>query len=488
MLSPAEGLLLITSYALVLSLIVFLTKGRERSSDDFLLVKRQLGVFRGALSIAAAWIWAPAVFICSLKSFSQGLPGIFWFTVPNILCFFTFTPLAVRLRRLFPRGYTWPDYIWLRFGGNKTAHLVSLCVYFGYQMGAIIINCLAGGALLHLLTGIELWLAIIAMASAALGYSLISGFRASVLTDVIQMIIILLIAIVLVPWVLSKAGGLTTLASGLGGESGKFTNILDPFVAYSFGIATTFGLISGPISDQMFFQRAFAAKARNVAKIFIWGGLVFGVVPIILSILGFIGAAPSVRSQLNISDPQMIGPIVVGHFLPKWALMAFCVMAFAGLSSTLDSAYCAVSSLGSIDIYRRYVRPDATDKEMIRAARISMLLCAVSGVAIALLGPQLLWVFLIYGALASAALFPTIFSLYSSRIRARGMAWAVGLSLLFGTPLSVYANVKQDANLIVLSAVISVAIGLVVCIFDILVSKEDFKFPRAQEAPIGAGD
>ena len=178
MLTRGEGLTLILLYGLALTVVVFLTRGKERSVDDFLLVKRQLGVFRGAFSIAAAWIWAPAVFICSLKAFTQGLPGIFWFTAPNILCFFTFTPLALRLRRVFPDGYTWPDFIHYRFNGNKPAEITSLLVYFGYQLGAIIINCVAGGTLLHILTGVDIRVTIILMSLTALAYSLISGLRA----------------------------------------------------------------------------------------------------------------------------------------------------------------------------------------------------------------------------------------------------------------------------------------------------------------------
>ena len=289
-LTPLEGFGLIVMYGVIMGILVYVTRAKRASAEDFLVVNRQLGIFRGSFSIAAAWIWAPAVFICSLKSFTQGLPGIFWFTVPNILCFFTFTPLALRLRRLFPQGYTWPDYIWLRFGGDKRVHIVSLAVYFGYQMGAIIINCLAGGTLLSLLTGIDIRIAIVVVAAIALKYTLISGFRASVLTDVVHMIIILFIAIVLVPWIVYKAGGVGVIAAGLGGESGKFTNMFDPFVAYSFGIATTFGLISGPISDQMFFQRAFAARKNAIVGIFVFAAII---------------TPPDVISQVGLAIPLL---------------------------------------------------------------------------------------------------------------------------------------------------------------------------------------
>jgi Na+/proline symporter len=93
-----------------------------------------------------------------------------------------------------------------------------------------------------------------------------------------------------------------------------------------------------------------------------------------------------------------------------------------------------------------------------------MIVCAVIGTAIALLKPQLMWVFLIYGALASAGLFPTILSLTWNRLNAKGAMFAVAISLLVGTPLSIYANVKGDENLIVYAAISSVLISLVVSI------------------------
>jgi Na+(H+)/acetate symporter ActP len=109
-----------------------------------------------------------------------------------------------------------------------------------------------------------------------------------------------------------------------------------------------------------------------------------------------------------------------------------------------------------------------------------MVLMAVLGTAVALLTPKLLWVFLIYGALASAGMFPTIFALFWRRLPARGAFWAVALSLGIGTPLSIYANVREDPHLIVLAAGASVTVGLVVCLVSGLLNKEpSFDFAPA---------
>ena len=443
MMNGQSALLLLILYVVVMIGVSILSRRKHQGADDFLVMGRKLGIFSGAFSIAASWIWAPAIFISSQKAFEQGLPGIFWFTLPNILCFFTFVPIALKARALLPQGYSMPDFLFARFGGDKRLHLVSLFVYFGYQLGAVVINALAGGLLLHTLTGLPVTSCILLIAGAAYSYSIIGGLRASVMTDVVQIMLLLFIAFVLVPLVLSAVGGWDTLLQGLGGKSGRYDNIFDPSVAYSFGIPVTIALISGPVADQMFLQRAFAAKRESLASVFMLGGLIFGIVPIVLSLLGFIGAAPSVQAAVGIHDPQMVGAEVIAHYLPGLGIVAFVVLAFAGLSSCLDSSFSAVSSLTAIDIYRRYRKEDASSSEIVRSARFGMTTVALIGTLIALLQPKLMWCFLIYGALASSMLVPVFFSLFSKHVSRRAVFASIALSILLALPLSAEPNMQM---------------------------------------------
>jgi len=217
MLSSAEGYLIFISYGAFFIALVYMLREKHTNIDDFLLMGRKLGVANGSLSIAVSWVWAPAVFICSLQAFTKGIPGIFWFTVPNILCFFVFIPIALKLRETLPKGYTISEIFKFKFPETNLPHFASLLVTFGYQLGAIIINCVAGGTLISLLAGIPYTIGVLMMAGVALGYSLISGLRASVLSDVLQMTMILGIAFIIVPWVTVESGGITTILSGLGG-------------------------------------------------------------------------------------------------------------------------------------------------------------------------------------------------------------------------------------------------------------------------------
>ena len=85
-LSRLEGLAFLAIFGLsMIALTAWVGRGHQKNRAEFLVAGRSLGVWLAALSIAASWIWAPALFVASQKAYDQGLPGVFWFTFPNVL-------------------------------------------------------------------------------------------------------------------------------------------------------------------------------------------------------------------------------------------------------------------------------------------------------------------------------------------------------------------------------------------------------------------
>jgi len=97
---------------------------RSKGLDLFLVAERSVGTWTGAMSVASTWIWAPALFLAAQKAYQQGLPGLMWFTVPNVGCLVLFAFLAPRIRKVFPKGYTLPQYIASRF--DAKTHIIYL--------------------------------------------------------------------------------------------------------------------------------------------------------------------------------------------------------------------------------------------------------------------------------------------------------------------------------------------------------------------------
>ena len=175
-------LILVTLYTMLIwGATYYYSRGYTNTKKEFLVANREIGTFSGALSVAATWIWAPALFVSATKAYTSGIPGLFWFTVPNVLCLCLFGYFANRLRELVPDGFTLSAYI------RDTVSPRVQKLYWG-EMGYLTISSfaiqlLAGGLLLNKMTGVDFWLITVVMAGIALSYSLFSGIKGSVVTD-----------------------------------------------------------------------------------------------------------------------------------------------------------------------------------------------------------------------------------------------------------------------------------------------------------------
>ncbi|WP_207679136.1 sodium:solute symporter family transporter [Desulfonema magnum] len=422
---------------------------RSRGLDLFLVADRSVGTWVGAMSVASTWIWAPALFLASQKAYQQGLPGLMWFTVPNVGCLVVFAFLAPRIRAHFPKGYTLPQCIGSRF--DTKTHLIYLFCFLSLQICSLAVQLIAGAALLNTMCGISYAVGAVMLAVMFTSYSLIDGLRSSIRTDLFQMVIIFLGMAALIPLAVIKGGGTAAITAGFDGFNGKYGSIFDPHVAYSFGITVTIGLMSGPVGDQQHWQRAFAFQQGKAFKGYFLGAAIFAIVPLGMSILGFIGAgnpdaAPAVYAGKV--SAQQIGPEVIRTLLPSWGMIIFMVMILGGLASTGDSALCAGGSLVAIDIYRRYIRSDASDENVLRISRFALLAISLLALGISLIpGITILSLFLFYGTLRSSTLMPTILMLFRKNVPSWGMFWGVASAIAFGLPVYLIGELIGNIDL-----------------------------------------
>ncbi|MHC4873096.1 MAG: sodium:solute symporter family transporter [Planctomycetota bacterium] len=464
--TPAQGVSLLAGYGtLAFALTWFFSRGRTLTKLTFLAADRKVGTWEAAFSIAATWIWAPALFLASQKAFTQGLAGVFWFTVPNVLCLIIFAFFAERVRTLAPEGFTLSAF--MRDRHSKRVQVLYLIQMAGLAACSFAVQLLAGGKVITALTGIPFSYITLTLAVIALSYSLFSGLKASVITDYGQMLIILAVTLVAVPWAVSAAGGWKTVYVGLGGTTGTFGNLFagDGLkTAWSFGIPVTIGLLAGPFGDQSFWQRAFAIESGKVKKAFIRSAFIFALVPISLSLLGFIAAAKG----MNPADKQLVNLEVIKEFLPGWVILPFAFMLLSGLISTLDSNLCAISSLFGHDLVNdknhEEKEKDGTKSKVVILSRISMIALAIIALIISnISGIKILYLFLFYGTMRASTLLPTIFTIISKRVKEKAVFTGILLSITIGLPVFAYGNFNKITNLAVLGVILTVGIsGLVV--------------------------
>lgn len=427
------GLFVLLLYAALMLGATFLLSRKASTAEGFHVADRRLGLFQSALSIAATWIWAPALFTSAEKAYAQGWPGLFWFLAPNVLCLLVFVPFARRMRAQMPQGVTVSGYMAQHYR-SKAVHGVYLFELSTLAVLSTAVQLLAGARILAAVTGWPFWLLTVVLALVAFSYSQYSGIRASVLTDALQMLLMLGCCALLVPLALC-GNGLASLAKGLSGFTGEFTHLLDKnglTVLVGFGLPSAIGLLAAPFGDQCFWQRAFSIREDKMGRAFRLGALLFAVVPLSMGALGFVAAG----SGFTPADPGMVGFELVQGIFPAWVMLPFLFMLLSGLLSTVDSNLCAAASLTS------------DFGGGMKAAKGSMLaVLALAVLAANIPGLTVTGLFLVYGALRSTTMLPTVLTLKGRTLPARGVFAGVLAALVVGMPIFIVGTITGSAAL-----------------------------------------
>ena len=426
-------IVLLTYAAVMLGVTVLMTK-KENNIERFCVGNRNTGWMVSALSIAATWIWAPALFTSTENAYTKGFAGLFWFLVPNVLCLILFIPFAKRIREEMPVGITLSGYMYGKYHSKAVKNI------YLFQLGALSalstgVQLLAGSKILSMLTGIPFAAMTVIMAVIAFSYSQFSGIKASILTDAVQMVFMLAASIGFVAFGVKNGGGMETLVTGLGGAAGDAGSLFSKRgweIFLGFGLPTTIGLISGPFGDQCFWQRAFCVRKDRIGRAFLVGALLFGIVPLSMGVLGFIGSGMGYVA----ADTGIINFELISTLFPEWAIIPFLFMIVSGLLSTIDSNLCAVSSL-TTDIF---------EKKTLGKTKFSMILLLAVGIAVANIpGLTVTHLFLMYGTLRAATLLPTVFTLKGIKLTPQGVVAGIISALIIGLPIFGYGNIQGIA-------------------------------------------
>ena len=136
-------------------------------------------------------------------------------------------------------------------------------------------------------------------------------------------------------------------------------------------------------ANQTVMQRSLAAKNLREAQI---GLMVGGVTKYIMAVLIVIPgiALVGILGENGLTEPDLAFPYLVKNFLPAGVKGLILCALFASLMSTVDSTFNSLATLWSIDIYKGYIRPEASDQQVVKAGRNTIIITLFTGVIMGL--------------------------------------------------------------------------------------------------------
>lgn len=426
----------LTLYAAVMCLLVLLREWGQRSTlDRFLVADRRVGGVVGAMSIAASWIWAPAIFVSTRIGYEWGYSGLLWFIVPNMLSLIIFAPVAVMVRKRLPLGYSYIEAVTDKGGGfwqtQLTVQLLMQIVIFSIQLTA-------GAELLSAVTGATYDYLVVGMGLTPFVYTFFSGLRTSVFTDAIQYAVIAGAAVLL----------LVFFPAPLGTPDVRPFHPLDPTLLVQFGISSALGLLVAIFADHQQWQRAFAIKPDRVLQTYWLGGVLHGVVTLCLGTVGCL----IFRMQYRSSAPlELIGINFVRENYSAVFAAIYIVMALCALISTLDSGLCAFSSLA---ITRGRKNPETLQK-----GRRFMFLLALLGMLVATFHLPLITLWFLAGTIRLSSFAPTVLSIVATRYSGRVGTISILLGIVVGGSVFAAGIMSKSSELRTLGMFLSLSIS-----------------------------
>lgn len=371
-------------------LIGFVAYRATTSFDDYILGGRRLGSFVTALSAGASdmsgWLLMGlpgAVFVSGL---SQS-----WIAIGLTLgAYLNWRIVAGRLRvhtEINSNALTLPDYFGARFDDKsrllKIISAIVILVFFTIYCASGIV---AGGRLFESTFNIDYSQAIWLGAAATIIYTFIGGFLAVSWTDTVQASL-MVFALVLTPvMVIVAAGGFDSSLVVIKAQHALHTHLFKGIGIITILSALGWGL--GYFGQPHILARFMAASshhalhnARRIGMtwmVFCLGGAVA---------VGFFGVAyfaehPAQAGEVMANSERVFIELAKYLFNP-WLAGILLSAILAAVMSTLSCQLLVSSSAITEDLYKAFLRPDASQKELVWVGRMMVLVIALISIAIA---------------------------------------------------------------------------------------------------------
>lgn len=214
-------------------------------------------------------------------------------------------------------------------------------------------------------------------------YTYLGGLQAVVKTDIIQFIILLSGGLVVLLVAIHHLGGWRQLYI----KTPEMMHLHLPADHDTLPWIHIFGLfllnINYWCANQSVVQRSLAAKSLREAQIgLMFGGVMKYVMAVIIVIPGI--ALFGILGENGLSEPDMAFPYLVKTYLPVGVKGLILCALFASLMSTVDSTFNSLATLWSVDIYKGYLKKDATEIEMVNAGKRTILVTLCTGILMGL--------------------------------------------------------------------------------------------------------
>jgi len=402
---------MLVSYAAVLMGLGLWLGRRVRGTGDFFVAGRRLGPGLLFSTMLAANIGAGSTVNAAALGYADGISAWWWIGsagLGSIVLAFTVGP---RIRRLAAEHdlRTVGDFLELRYGPSVRA-TVAVLLLVG-SLALLAAQFIGGAVILSVIAGIDRWVGCVIAGLVVTVYFTAGGLLTAAWINVVQLAVLLGGFVVVVPLALAGVGGWESMVAA----TGDVDDYWNPWQGGGSGWVYVAMLGPAFIVSPGLLQKVYGARDDRAVRI---GVLANGVV-----LLGFAAVPPLLGMMMRTLTPDLINPdlalptLFVEALPPMVGAIGLAALFSAEISSA-DAILFMLATSMSQDVYRRFVRPSATDAEVLQAARRAAIAGGVLATGLAIAAETIVSALAFFYTLMSVSLFvPVIAGLFLRRFQ-----------------------------------------------------------------------
>ncbi len=407
--------LILVIYLIVSLVLGLLLASRNHTESDYFVAGRRLsGWLAGASMAATTFSIDTPLYVAGLVA-TRGLAGNWewWsFGLAHVAMTVVFAPVWRRSGVLTDAAFTE-----LRYGGKPAAWLRGIkafllavpvnCIGIGYAFLAMrkvseALGIVHGHRLLGSISDTVMLLIVVAL--LMLAYTVVGGLWAVVVNDVIQLCFALIGALAVAIAVVNAAGGMTQLLVRL--DELKRPELLSFFpwtwnkdgfqwidgagismTSFTAFLALQWWSFRRSDGGGEFIQRLLATRDERQAQLAGWFFLIVNY--LLRSWLWILVALAALVLLPMQQDWELSYPILAVNYLPPIALGIVVVSLVAAFMSTVSTSVNWGASYLTHDLYKRFLRPSASNVELLFVGQLTSIFLLGTGVITALVGDSI---------------------------------------------------------------------------------------------------
>ncbi|SKA51350.1 sodium/pantothenate symporter [Enterovibrio nigricans] len=460
-------------YLVAVFAVAFYSRSKgDRSSgflSEYLLGSRSMGGFVLAMTLAATYASASSFIGGPGAAYQMGLGWVLLAMIQLPAAWLTLGVLgkkfAIESRR--HNALTLNDMLYARYKNRGVVIFASLALLLAF-FGTMVVQFVGGARLLQTVTGLSYTHGLMLFALTVGIYTTIGGFRAVVMTDTVQGIMMIVGTIALLIGIIHAGGSLGEMITKLHDIDpalvtpyGPNEFLTEPFML-SFWVLVCFGVIGLPHAT----VRCMSYKSSGSLH----KGMVISTAMVAFLMLGMHLAGALGRAIVpEIDNPDQIMPTLMMTVLPPVVAGIFLAGPMAAIMSTIDSQLIQASATLLKDLYLNYINPKAADAPETES-KLPTLSLWVTGifsllVFVASTNPpdMIIWLNLLaFGGMQAVFLWPLILGLYWEKATAAGALTSMVTGLGTYAALSTFKPDMSGVHAIVPSLTISLIAFIIV--------------------------